>query len=1043
MDAIRKRIEQDPYEAVFGKRFEPFWRPLFPNWVDEELSMLSGSRSSVKETSVSASRPSDRAQDAVGSDRKTDVALGRDAATAAQKQTGPPFEKSVQAYAMINKTSWDSWSNKARREEWDSATGQTRHYEYDPISNRMVLLQPTTSAVASSSDTRTSAPNALLQVEAWPEQASAASTWTTVHKDDNASEKPRLAIPVPTQNSSSLQHTPTVDNPSLLNNSTAEVTTYPSTAPPLPSSPTKTTISSRLGPFSPLAFASPPPTRSIAQRDSEYLTSHDARASMGKERAERGLSNSSAAASPRMETVKSEWEKSGLQIELDRELDMLMRKKAKILMRLRDGPLTERQRQDLQNLEHKFRDVSDEIFCLGATLESRQLRTCEPGRKLDLEHLSTTTGLAPNDTCLTPLPTASAMSPSTLQPSIDRLHLKSPVNPSKTIDSAAHDGQIKTTGQTTSHVPKNWTAQTDVLQDSRIARTRDFSGRATEIALGARMQEEAGHKHGDEYVSNPTHRWVDEANRIGKEAHQRALAEEAASEALADAKQGIQMAEAQATEQERQNGHVDALHNRRAPHTQGFKEKAQNFTTEQVGRSKEVPSLNQPSAESTLSMATAKSHMERYRVKYEELRAGLDTSFKQSSIQAGAHLERINALGAELAQARTATSSQAQSVDRRYRDKIRELREQLDQAFKQSSVQAKSHVERIQALEKALKQVSEQTKAADQKAEPIEEVRGEGDVCTYVAKFSKDGDRWCKQPVRPISPVQASPEQYPMPDAGHDGKDISLINELKQIYQTRYGVIDVNHRQGTDMPKNRATHFDAPYMDDVELGFDSGLGKALSDFDKGSKYRFQDRNLETEIAAQEKAADELEQELASTYKYYDVHEDGPQLRPADQSAQVDHDLRFAASGGRRPFTYLAEPSTGSFASPTGYVGDHWGHEKPKQAPAHPESESFSGKEFQHPQRTRVHRQEPVYSESRLGQQKARRLRRHHSEAMEEQAQRRRQRRRAFRSRVRWALSVGLGSAAIVYTVGAIAERKEHAQAERWQQILEGNKARWE
>jgi hypothetical protein len=53
MDAMRKRIEVDPYEAVFGKRFEPFWTPLVPQWMREEMGMskkeLDKSAESVEE----------------------------------------------------------------------------------------------------------------------------------------------------------------------------------------------------------------------------------------------------------------------------------------------------------------------------------------------------------------------------------------------------------------------------------------------------------------------------------------------------------------------------------------------------------------------------------------------------------------------------------------------------------------------------------------------------------------------------------------------------------------------------------------------------------------------------------------------------------------------------------------------------------------------------------------------------------------------------------------------------------------------------------
>ena len=129
MDAIRKRIEVDPYEAVFGKRFEPFWSPLFPQWVKDELGL---SKKEPEKSAESVEEKARRAKDSlITPSNKKPATLGK--ATIEQ-----PVSKRTDPHAYTSSTSWDSQSNRTRRSEWDSVSRKRTSYEYDPVSSRMI-----------------------------------------------------------------------------------------------------------------------------------------------------------------------------------------------------------------------------------------------------------------------------------------------------------------------------------------------------------------------------------------------------------------------------------------------------------------------------------------------------------------------------------------------------------------------------------------------------------------------------------------------------------------------------------------------------------------------------------------------------------------------------------------------------------------------------------------------------------------------------------------------------------------------------------------
>lgn len=117
MEAMRKRVEADPYEAVFGKRFEPFWSPLVPQWVKEELGFPS--KESEKTNEPNGANPRQEKSTPAGQSNKN---LGRATKANAEQQTSKQSQPSETASkAAVNR--------------------KVVAFEYDPVSGRMVPIE--------------------------------------------------------------------------------------------------------------------------------------------------------------------------------------------------------------------------------------------------------------------------------------------------------------------------------------------------------------------------------------------------------------------------------------------------------------------------------------------------------------------------------------------------------------------------------------------------------------------------------------------------------------------------------------------------------------------------------------------------------------------------------------------------------------------------------------------------------------------------------------------------------------------------------------
>lgn len=203
MERMRKRIEQDPYEAVFGKRFPPFWSPsLSPllRWTGEELGLKADIPAAVK-------KPAPACPKKTPEPVKSDVSTKRDRDLDTDTPNGQ-----LTNYSYSASTAWDSRTNKTRGQEWDSVSGETKNWVYDPITNRRIQIQKTPSESAN--------PVIKSQSEALSSSVESVLKSTIEQRSSSAQQGSRKPIGVPTATAEDVDKT-SVYFPSLLNTSVA------------------------------------------------------------------------------------------------------------------------------------------------------------------------------------------------------------------------------------------------------------------------------------------------------------------------------------------------------------------------------------------------------------------------------------------------------------------------------------------------------------------------------------------------------------------------------------------------------------------------------------------------------------------------------------------------------------------------------------------------------------------------------------------------------------------------------------------------------
>ncbi|GAB1744096.1 hypothetical protein NU219Hw_g1127t1 [Hortaea werneckii] len=973
MEFMRKRIEQDPYEAVFGKRFEPFWSPLVPSWMREEMGLRGSDRHKprswdkaptprverqdhqrnlqdlheVKQRLKSQPSP-DRQDTAAKREHKDDPGLSygsdlwpeskadllstrRDAiddpGLSATSKAQPPskFEPAPKAsagtssprnYASYNSTSWNSWSNKTRRTEWDSASGKVKRFEYDPVTNRYVQIEGPLSSEGREMK--------LEQTES-DDYKSAIAGQTAATKQPSSKEKPSL--PTRPGDMRSLINTPSGD--------VVETVGHVSNAD-------KQEGGRQASPTRPAALANLP------KDDIDLLTADNVRASMGKTRkpvgpnkatktAERAARNTKfdhpisehdaevddiirerelAKFDNRQHNkqAKSQWDAAEEHVMLERDIHSLTEQKAKLLRQERDA-------FHIESIKKEVAKLDKQIGKLESRLDSDTTTSMTARNDVDLQQkLGRSSAAEPNksaDKLQTSLDrsnqAAEKLRPMTLQPSLDRLQSGKPIRDLD--DSAAHESTEPLPTPISNAVPAGWSDAADRLQADRVRRTASKKP----------------------YPMPP--RWIDDMN--ARKARWEATKPQPTQ---AELEKRSRMEKANAL----LNAEVNDQKLKMAAHEDRLKEKAHRSLEEELAKhkspstlTKEEKRIQQLEAELAetrklaVNASTGKPATEavrdekKYVDKIRNLRAELDVAYKQSSVHAEEYMHRINGLETELAKFKgtptavrehdmpehdvprtpnkspRSTDGSLDADKAKYVDKIKSLRQELDRTFKQSAVQGEKHIERIRYLESELAKTRRQHPTApsatssSKSARSVgsadttaKEVQAEGDFDPKICDFAAaDGAKWYKQPTCPPRPSKEE-----MAQAEQKARDRALVDEVKGIYEERYGPIDVEHRQVRESKSASGDGVKDKRVAEVE--HDPALGKALREHEgKAKGYGFQPDSLaeqlklkgkiarEAEIARQERDAHEA-QASSSLVKDKNIVDDAsPKLIPTELASK--------------------------------------------------------------------------------------------------------------------------------------------------------------
>ena len=823
MEAMRKRIEQDPYEAVFGKRFEPFWSPLVPSWMREEMGLPRRSKAKGKDEETAKEEPEKKQREEKTAQQQHETKPAEtepepvkeeDVVVDVKIQTEPEQKQSSkpQSYSYASSTSWDSWTNKTRRVEWDSVSGQTKKFEYDPISNRMVSIEaPSTAAAAETNKAEIEKPETAPRTSPdAPEAVSAVEKTNSIVKleENGSADAKAMNIPIQQSSTDTRKSIPIPIPPPLSQPSQGipipipiPIGFAPATVQTTSVGPVKSTAISSPTPPSTAAAAFKPTAEAVAklpETESEpvdRLTASSIRASMGKTgktksspadkdtapQTEKAGSESDMAHRGRMHgnPLATEWDQAEMVVLLEKELEGLRKKREKLIRDERGLFHIERLKQEASKLEERMGMVAKQIEGFnGAASEKEPLQTSLQRAERE---------------------TAKVESASALQSSLERMQSKDlpQISATEPDDAAAHESTEPIESAAASrNVPKDWSKQADLLQADRVRRT------ASKKPYGM--------------PAGTTKRWIDDM-QARKDAFDARLAQQKATDKAANVEKNAKL--------EKANAMLEAE------------------VQEQKWR--------------------MQAHENRYAHKIRSLRQELETAYKQSTVHSEKHVERIRELEGKVEQVESGQGVQAG----KYKEKIGSLRGELETAYKQSAVHSDKHLERIkyleQELEKANKAVGEKKPRSTSSESATGPLQGEGDFCPSITRYADSG-KWYKHPAS----TSAEPKltQREIEKAEQKLRDQKLVREVREIYEKSYGVIDTNHRQPEPVKAQTVkaaavAKRSKPQV--VEVESDVDLGEALAKYEKEQPlaYRFQpqpqrDGGLEAELAKQEREAHE-------------------------------------------------------------------------------------------------------------------------------------------------------------------------------------------
>ncbi|KAK5721204.1 hypothetical protein LTR17_014764 [Elasticomyces elasticus] len=960
MEAMRKQIERDPYQAVFGRRFEPFWSPLVPGWMREEMGWPKKQQegSSGTKTAWEEQRERNRAMvDAIRKQQITGVVVKPTDATpkataskpAAKAQSEPkvvdvtpkPTSQAPAYSASYSSTSWDSWTQKTKRTEWDSNTGQVQRFEYDPVSNRMVAITPPQAATARPS----------------PEPVKI----TVVKNDTPSAVELRKAYDVELKRANDMR--------SLINSPLPKIKDQAVEIPVRKPSAATSNIDALKAA---LLQRTDEEIKQMMQRTDEEVKAAQWTPST--------LANRSAAASTSKPTIQSQDSQSKANVTVNMSaakpqetskaqnpamVDRLADLRAALEQRITPSSSSPAKPAKLASLpanDLEFLTADDVRARMGKLKEQQGVKPLTPTEKAALEtkyEISVAEWDKAEDAVIRERELERSNARERLQTSVDRkarakhedneakneklseLRLQSSLQrmmtkdaPSSSAaaeadldDAAAHESTetIQLPTKPSSGVPKGWDQAANILQANRIQRT-----------MPKRPLPEL------------KQRWIDHME-AQKAAHEAATAPSATQQIAAGVRaqklaKANALLEAEVAEQKiRMQGHesraasvpkrevedmtimetMDQANASMAELEQGLSEMRGHegaiLEAEVKGRmlEHEARAAHPPKDADLDRMKTEMLEKLEKLEKMKQVNARLEAELAAAPSKHEAldmtrteKLERLEQVNARLAEIKQRLS-EMRAHEGKYTHKIRSLREELDRAYKQSAAHSDKHVERIEFLKSEL---DKRSQATSEKVEAVQQSaggasttnaddvipQGEGCLAPGVVSFADNG-RWYKRPAVPSS--TASNQE--IAKAEQKARDQKLVKDVREVYEREYGVIDAGHRQSVvsdARPRKQAQPTQV-----VEVESDVDLGEALAEHEKHSAYGFKDDGLEKEIQAKEKEVHEaqalVQPESAGKMREVIAESLKPTLEAAPESVPAVETLKKPTAQWEEPPVY--------------------------------------------------------------------------------------------------------------------------------------------
>ncbi|KAI7465020.1 hypothetical protein KC357_g7748 [Hortaea werneckii] len=580
--------------------------------------------------------------------------------------------------------------------------------------------------------------------------------------------------------------------------------------------------------------------------------------------------------------AKSQRDAAEKQVILEREIQTLTQQKAKLLRGERSAYHFERIKKEVIKLDGQIAELKSQLDPDTTTSTSSH-------KVVDLDKKTgRTSNLAPAtepnksaDKLQTSLdrsnPAAEKLRPMTLQPSLDRLQSGKPIRDLD--DSAAHESTEPLPTPISNAVPAGWSDAADRLQADRVRPTKPQPTKA-ELEKRSRMEK-----------ANALLTAEINDQKLKMAAHEDRLKEKAPR--------------SPEEEYRIQCGIEEELAKFKSPTSLTEEEKRIQQLEAELAKTRMLAVDASTGKPATEAVRDEKKYVDKIR----NLRAELDVAYKQSSVHAEEYMHRINGLETELAKFKetpTAVrehdmpehdvpripnnsprpSNESFGADKaKYVDKIKSLRQELDRTFKQSAVQGEKHIERIRYLESELaksRQHSTMSSAASssKSAKPVgsadtkaKEVQAEGDFDPKICDFAAaDGGKWYKQPTYPPQPSKEE-----MATAEQKARDRALVDEVRGIYEQRYGPIDVQHRQVRESEsKSREGVEDPHFMNDPVWR------KALEDYEvRGNWYESKPKGLAKELEAKEKGSNHTQVSSTPIQDKKVVDDASPKLIPTE------------------------------------------------------------------------------------------------------------------------------------------------------------------